>query len=432
VSSSKRAPGPESADPSPTEHAHDGVLLLRALEALGGSVVIVDTGLRVVAATRSAERMLGTKIRTSSHIVRVLAGNAGADLFVPDRVVVVSVPTGDPSHEERARVRVIPLRDQNRHVGWVLRLQRDSAYPHAAERFESLWALDEPMKRVFSLAQLLAECDVSVVVSGEMGVGKASLAAAIHARSARHHQPLRMLTCAGMTPLLLQRQLLGRTHREPAACTLLLDEVGALPNDTQGFLLRVLESGVVTPVDGGALVPVDVRTLATTSASLDRAVELGTFRPDLLMRLRTVSIEVPPLRARRGDVALLAEKFVAELNARGHRRVASLSDEARARLEDYVWPGNVRELRVVIEAAFATGKGPVLGSSDLPPRLEAEDGEREQLVTIASEATSMDEGTRLRRALERAGGDRGRAAAMLGLSRTTLWRRMRAHGLVDT
>jgi DNA-binding NtrC family response regulator len=423
----RRTPEDDEAD-APT-------LLLRALEALAGPVIVVDRALRVVGATRAAARTLGAPISAGAHVVRVLSGGSGslvADAFASDRATVATVPSGDASHELRARVRATPLRDGARQIGWIVRLAPETSRGGAPERLETMWARDEAMKRVFAMAQLLAECDASVVVSGEMGVGKASLAAAIHARSARHAQPLRTLACAAMSPALLEHQLLGRAPNGDAASTLLLDEVAELPHDAPGYLLRVLETGVATPIDGGPPAAVDVRTIATTRTSLDREVEEGRFRADLLVRLRTVSLEVPPLRARRADVPLLAEKFVAELNARGGRHIDRLGEDALARLQQHDWPGNVRELRVAIEAAFATGRGPVLVAADLPtslPGLGA--GTPEIALAPGPESTPADEPSRVRRALERAGRDRTRAAAMLGMSRTTLWRRMRAYGLAE-
>jgi DNA-binding NtrC family response regulator len=421
----------------PDAHSDEGAvrtsLPWRALESLGGAVILVDASLRVVGATRSAARTLGAPVPIGAHVVRILSGGNDpriADAFSGERAVVATIPSGRAGNEVRTRVRATPLRDGAEHVGWIVRLVEEPSRSGAAQHFESMWACGESMKRVFAMAELIAECDASVLLSGEMGVGKATLAAAIHARSARRAHGLRTLTCAAMTPEILEHQLIAPTPSD-AASTLLLDEITELPHETQGYLLRVLESGFVTPIEGGAAVPIDVRTIATTSKSLDKEVEAGRLRADLLVRLRTLAIEIPPLRARPMDVPLLAEKFVAELAAQGARSVTGIADDALARLVRHTWPGNVRELRVVVESALATGRGPTLALADLPASIAEPGGAPRELApeTPHDTAPPSDEGARIRRALERAGGDRTRAAAMLGMSRSTLWRRMRSYGL---
>lgn len=405
----------------------------RALESLAGALIVVDASLRVVGATRGAERTLAAPIGAGTHVARLFAGGDDvtiAEAFAGGRPFVATIPAGDASHEVLARVRATPLRDGTVTLGWIVRLADEPSRSGAAQRFESMWTCGASMKRVFEMAELIADCDASVLLSGEMGVGKASLAAAIHARSARRAHAMRVLTCAAMTPQVLEQQLIVSRPGE-AASTLLLDEIADLPHDTQGYLLRVLESGLVTPIEGGPAVPIDVRTIATTSKSLDEEVEAGRLRADLLVRLRTLAIEIPPLRARPMDVPLLAEKLVLELEARGARRVSGIAEDALARLQRHAWPGNVRELRVALESALATGRGPTLALADLPASiLEPEGAPREVAPDVRHDTTPpSDEGARIRRALERASGDRTRAAAMLGMSRSTLWRRMRAHGL---
>ena len=209
--------------------------------------------------------------------------------------------------------------------------------------------------------------------------------------------------------------------------TLFLDEVTELPPSTQARLLRVLDGGVISPLDGSAPRRVDVRVIAATRTSLSDEIARGRFRADLAYKLRVVSLHLPPLRSRRGDVPLLVEKHVETLNARGGRRVDRVAPSVMTRLERHDWPGNVRELRSVIEAAFAIGDGPVLVENDSPARAAHAARHR---GAVASVNTSNDETVRIQRALESTSGDRLRAAAILGMSRTTLWRRMRALGLL--
>jgi transcriptional regulator with PAS, ATPase and Fis domain len=220
--------------------------------------------------------------------------------------------------------------------------------------------------------------------------------------------------------------------------TLFLDEVAELPLDLQAKLLRVLETRTVIPVGGGDSVPVDVRIIAATHRSLRAEVAANRFRADLMYRLRVVPLFLPPLRARPGDVAFLARRIVDEMNKRGGRRVDRLSPGAQAALERHDWPGNVRELRNALEYAFAVGEGAILTEAELPPEIAEPEADPERVATRANAPPPLPAGpddspelARVRRAIERSGGNRERAARMLGISRATLWRRMRALGLAD-
>jgi two-component system, NtrC family, response regulator AtoC len=208
--------------------------------------------------------------------------------------------------------------------------------------------------------------------------------------------------------------------------TLFLDEVAELPLDLQAKLLRVLQERSFVPVGGVEAQTTDVRVVAATHRALREAVVRGTFREDLLYRLRVVPILLPPLRQRPLDVELLLRSFVEEFGRRGPRSIASVSPEAMRLLLDHEWPGNVRELRNVVEYAFAVGRGPVLVPDDLPPELREarRPPERPRAAWAADGA-----GDRVRGALEASGGDLDRAAALLGVSRTTFWRLRRKAGI---
>jgi two-component system response regulator AtoC len=421
--------------PAPDHGGDDRALLVRAIEALGGGALVLDAGLRVVAATPAADLVLGAPVRPGIHAVKLLCGGAVdrpvAESLAAGRALVATIPRlGDSEPDRLVRVRARPLRALSGPIGWIVLVSEEPPRPDdRPEELHGLWTRDVTMKRLFRLAERVARCDASVLVRGEMGTGKASLAAAIHRLSPRHDGAFRAVSCALATPATLERHA-----READGGTLFLDGVEQLSPGVQGELLRVLESGMVTPSDGGKPAAIDARVIASTHASLQREVESGRFRPDLLYRLRIASLYLPPLRARRGDVALLTEKLVAQLNERGGRRIESVAKEALARLEQHAFPGNVRELRAAIESAFATGEGAVLVTGDLPPEITDPFASGEMVFRPAPPsqpppAEEPDEVLRIRRAVERAGGDRAQAATMLGMSRTTLWRRMRALGL---
>ena len=208
--------------------------------------------------------------------------------------------------------------------------------------------------------------------------------------------------------------------------TIFLDEVAELPLELQARLLRVLQERSFVPVGATDPVAVDVRLLAATNKALRDEVERGRFREDLMYRVRVIPLFLPRLADRQGDIEALAWHFIDELNSAGLRHVESLSQQARNALLGYEWPGNIRELRNNLEYAFAIGEGPVLERSDLTPELRGEPPpvRRRQPLTEADL-----ERDRLLEALRRAAGRKGKAAELLGISRSTLWRKLREHGI---
>jgi two-component system response regulator AtoC len=207
--------------------------------------------------------------------------------------------------------------------------------------------------------------------------------------------------------------------------TLFLDEVAEIPLDIQARLLRVLQDQQFTPVGGTEVQQVDVRIVAATHRALRREVEHGRFRADLMYRIRVVPIYLPPLRERQGDIELLSRLFIDQFNRRGLRQIDQVSDEAAQLMAAHLWRGNVRELRNVIEHAFVMGEGPLLQTSDLTPELRGEAPDIDPLEP----SLASSERQRILSALNLSGGRKGTAAHSLGMSRSTLWRKMREHGL---
>jgi two-component system response regulator AtoC len=296
------------------------------------------------------------------------------------------------------------------------------------------------MERFFDLASRVARTDASVLIRGETGTGKELAARALHALSPRRDRPFRAVNCATLTPELLASELFGHTRgaftgaikdrrglfRLADGGTLFLDEIAELPLDIQARLLRVLQEQTFVPLGGSEPIQVDVRLLSATHRSLRNEVEAGRFREDLMYRVRVVPLFLPPLRERQGDVQALAWRFIDEFNQQGLRRVERLGDGALEALLRHRWPGNVRELRNVVEYAFAVGEGPLLTCDELPPELRGEappERERRELTVRGIERE------RIVDALRTAGGKKGVAAEALGMSRSTLWRKLRELGL---
>ena len=304
------------------------------------------------------------------------------------------------------------------------------------------------MRAVLQTLENVARTDVTVLVRGESGTGKELVARAIHAESHRASGPFLAQSCAAMSATLLESELFGHekgaftgaqnTHHglfeRADGGTLFLDEVAELPLELQAKLLRVLETRTFYRVGGSKELSVDVRLVSATHRSLRDEVARGRFREDLMYRLRVVPIFLPTLRERREDVPLLVEHFVRLLSSRGPRRVTEIEPEAMRAILAYPWPGNVRELRNAIEYAFAVGRGETLTLRDLPRDLVEPPREGPPPVTAAARtpmpsSSIGDERTRIARALEEAGGHIGDAAAALGMSRPTLWRKRKKLGL---
>ncbi len=438
---------------SPSVRPKPDAIVLAALEGLGGPVLVLDDELRVVAATAGAAALVGAAIPLGVSAPKLLCGHAVqrpvAEALAAGRPVNATIPRpGGRGGQRLVRVRTVPLHDGADRVGWVLLFAADADGVDdvdAPVEFHRMWTRDPAMKRLFALIERVARSDASVLVRGETGAGKELVAQALHALSPRRAGPFRAINCAALPPNLLESELFGHVRgaftgavrdnpghfRLADRGTLFLDEIAELPLDLQAKMLRVLETRTVIPVGAHEPVAFDARIVAATHRSLRREVEAGRFRADLMYRLRVVPLFLPPLRARPGDVMLLVETFLAELNRRGGRRIERVAFGARTRLEGYDWPGNVRELRNVLEYAAVVGEGPVLVEADLPPEFTegAPTGDDEPPRADAPTAATSPEAARLRRALERAGGNRERAAKSLGMSRVTLWRRLKALGL---
>ncbi|MFY1830775.1 sigma-54 interaction domain-containing protein [Myxococcus fulvus] len=411
-------------------------LALSALDALAGAVLLVDAERHIVGATSALETQLGAPVREGVPLAELLSLQGGAErldtLLTPGREATVKLRAGGT-----VRVRATTLGKD----GWALTFRQDTSplSLEGAEVFHGLWTQDAELRRVFRIVEKVARTESSVLVRGESGTGKEHIAHALHELSARGKGPFRAINCAALPPNLLESELFGHVRgaftgavrdspghfRLAHGGSLFLDEVAELPLDLQAKMLRVLETRTVIPVGGRAPVPVDVRIIAATHRALRREVEAGRFRADLMYRLRVVPIFLPTLRERRGDILPLALRFLDEQHQRGSRRVERIAPGARKLLESHGWPGNVRELRNVMEYAYVIGEGPVLREVDLPPEFS----EAKALSSAATGTTgaTLDE-DQVRAALTRAGGNRSEAARLLGVSRVTLWRRLRALG----
>ncbi len=287
------------------------------------------------------------------------------------------------------------------------------------------------MHRLFEVIERVAKTESTVLVRGETGTGKELVARAVHECSHRAGKPFRAINCATLTPELLASELFGhvrgaftgavRDHEglfaQSDTGTIFLDEIAELPLALQAQLLRVLQERSFIPVGGTKSKSVDVRLVAATNKALRTEVAEGRFREDLMYRVRVIPIFLPPLVDREGDVEALLWRFIDDFNTQGLRKIESIADDALAAIRSYLWPGNIRELQNLVEYAFALGIGPVLNIADLPPEIRGEGPKPRRMPGNERE--------RIRIALRDAEGRKAEAAVSLGMSRSTLWRKMK-------
>ncbi|MES1208897.1 MAG: sigma-54 dependent transcriptional regulator [Pseudomonadota bacterium] len=302
------------------------------------------------------------------------------------------------------------------------------------------------MRAVLDKIDQVADTDASVLIRGETGTGKEVIARLIHASSRRSSGPFVAVNMAAIPEALAESELFGhvrgaftgaekpRMGRFLAAHrgTLFFDEIGEMPRNLQAKLLRVLQDHEVTPVGSSDQISADVRVIAATHRNLEEMVADGTFRADLYYRLEVVPMEVPPLRARRDDIPALADHFRREVNAREGRTVPGFSPAVRDRLCVHDWPGNVRELENLVQRLVVVASCREVTLEDLPPhmRLDLVDLESGH-VDLPSNGLDLRmllgqlEDRLIGQALARTGGNKNRAAELLGMNRTTLVEKLR-------
>ncbi len=305
--------------------------------------------------------------------------------------------------------------------------------------FGGLVGVSPRMERVYKLIQKVAQHTYPVLILGESGTGKELVARSIHFSGPRKNKLFAPVDCSSLTPTLIETELFGHVKgaftgahsakqglfEAAGEGTLFLDEIGELPIDLQSKLLRALQEHEIKPVGSTERVGIRARVIAATNRDLDSAIRGGAFRQDLFFRLNVVQIKLPPLRERKADIPLLVSTFLEKFSDPA-RPIHTISEDAMRRIMSYDWPGNIRELENAIERAVALGSGPILHLGDLPSNLQYAPSDKladfDELVPLETL-----ERRAIFRALQETSGDKLAAARLLGIGKTTLYRKLKQY-----
>ena len=371
---------------------------------------------KVIVATSHGDRM---------HALRAIGGGAYDFCEKPMDIALLRTIV------ERA-LRVHELEEENRRL----------AEAPTPSPIKQLVTASEAMLKVCRTIEKLATTNVSVLLLGESGTGKEALARALHEMGPRAKQPFVAINCGAIPENLLESELFGYERgaftgavkqtigkiEAASKGTLFLDEIGDLPHPLQVKLLRFLQEQVVERIGGRQVIPVDVRIVSATNTAIEEQVAEGRFRNDLFYRLNSVTVRIPPLRERGGDVMLLARYFLARFNREFARNIRGFTEEAVAAISSHPWPGNVRELENRMKRAVVMTETRLIDAADLELAASGE-----AVIDLDLRAARLRaERDVLEKALTRSNGTLAAAAKLLGISRPTLYALMEAHGLAPS
>ena len=407
------------------------VTLVTTLERFRPDVVLLDMNFTASINTGNEGLYWAGEIKKMAPEVEVVLFTAYADI----QLAVEGMKRGafdfivKPWDNEKLVATLTAARDKARKA-----LGRDA---RSGSGMTMYWGSSKPMAAIRKTVEKIAPTDATVLITGENGTGKDMLAREIHARSLRSGKPMVAVDAGAITETLFESELFGHVKgaftdayadhagkfEQADGGTLFLDEVGNIPLHLQAKLLRAIQSRSIVRVGGSRAIPVDIRLICATNKDLEALVREGRFREDLFYRINTVHIALPPLRERREDIVPLAEQFIARFAEKYHRPLASLDDSAKAALEKGRWSGNIRELQNCVEKAVILSEGSILTAKDIQAEAKASASATLKAVSDAEEERLV------REAMERCEGNISAAAKMLGVSRPTLYAKMKKYNI---
>ncbi len=378
------------------------------------------------------------RIRHPETMVVMMTGQGG----IKDAVEAIKLGAVDflekPFSPETLLARIGQL-----HRIWALNRENRQLKERLEQRFDysALVGGSNGMLKLKEMIVQVAPTENTILIQGETGTGKELVARAIHRHSRRRQGPFVPVDCGAISQTVMESELFGHVKgaftgaqtstlgliRSAAGGTLFLDEIGDLPAPIQAKLLRTLQEREVRPVGASRIHPVDVRILAATHRNLSEEVYQGRFREDLFFRINVLTLHIPPLRDRAGDVELLSKHFLQRFSSTTHP-VQEISQGALHALENYAWPGNVRELENAIRRVLALGRSTVVELWDLPePICPGRQVNEDRQAGAAGETIEASEISAIRNALDKCGGNRRRAARLLGIGEATLYRKIKKY-----
>ena len=445
----------------------------KVFKSVSDAIIIIDSGLQVTKMNAAARSLLadllpdiveGSNLSASlsteelsplrSDLLRVLRTREEVTEHrfecetIDNKTKILSICTSPfKEHRRNSPGAVIVIRDMSVQKEQISRRRNT---------FHRFVGSSDAMQTVYTMIENVGRVDTTVLITGESGTGKELAAEALHNESNRKDRPLIKLDCTAMPENLLESELFGHKKGSFTGAekdrqghilqadggTLFLDEIGEISAVTQLRLLRFLQEKTFYPVGSDTPIVVDTRIVAATNVQLKDKVLDGTFREDLYFRLKVIDVNLPPLRKRGDDVVLLANHFVRVFSKKLEKSVSGLSDNALACLVHYHWPGNVRELEHVIERAVVLCQGPTITRRELPQdivqatfsELEVERLEKQPEIIDQPFSDPISQikdpvAARILKALSRSGGNKAKAARLLGIDRSTLYRKIREHSI---
>ena len=438
--------------------------------SVSDAIITVDANMQIVELNETAEQWLMEKGAEDVSNLNQLPSECLDDVRkvfqqgTEVRKHLIECHTSDGT-TKLISINASPLRGEEEEFQGVVIVARDMTIAEPLEinenrnRFHGYVGSSPAMQEVYKLIENIGKVDTAVLITGESGTGKELAAEALHAESSRRDKPLVKVDCVSFTESLLESELFG--HRKGAFTgadrdragkllqadggTLFLDEIGDISARTQLLLLRFLQEKTFTPVGQDEPIQVDVRVIAATNADLQKMVRQGEFREDLYYRLKVIEVRLPPVRERINGIPLLANHFLELFRKQLGKKIATISDQALKCMVHYSWPGNVRELRHVIERACVLCNDAVLQLKHLPEELQRPSVTEapstsispppipHSTVTEAFPATLQyqSEDEKIINALRQANGNRAKAAKLLGIARSTLYRQMDRYNIKE-
>ena len=411
------------------------VTLVSTLERFRPDVVLLDMNFNTSINTGNEGLYWAGEIKQMMPEVEVVLFTAYADIAL----AVEGMKRGafdfivKPWDNEKLVATLTAARDKARKaMGRDAKKEEEKAAP-------MYWGSSRAMTVIQKTVDKIAPTDATVLITGENGTGKDVLAREIHARSLRSGKPMVAVDAGAITETLFESELFGHVKgaftdahadhvgkfEQADGGTLFLDEIGNIPLHLQAKLLRVIQSRSVVRVGGSQAIPVNIRLICATNMDLEQLVREGRFREDLYYRINTVHIALPPLRERKEDIVPLAERFIGQFAEKYHRPLTVLDDSAKAVLECGRWSGNIRELQNCVEKAVILSEGTMLTAQDIDFSTPLRSGRNDISSVIPGEI----EESQVRDAVERCNGNISAAAKMLGISRPTLYAKLKKYGL---